>query len=111
MKTIILNEKQMSSIIKQIIKEESVYMGDKEDIIKKWLDNHFKQMEMDIVGDNGLPTKQKVVSTLDTNKQLTKNIIDLNKLFFILQTQFKNILSDKKERDEFLWVTLNKWYK
>ena len=111
MKTIILNEKQMSSIIKQIIKEESVYMGDKEDIIKKWLDNHFKQMEMDIVGDNGLPTKQKVVSTLDTNKQLTKNIIDLNKLFFILQTQFKNILSNKKERDEFLWVTLNKWYK
>ena len=111
MKTIILNENQISSLIKEILKEESIYMGDKENIVKQWLDNHFKQMEMDIVGENGLPTKQKVVSILDTNKQLTKNIIDLKKLFFIIQTQFKNILSDKKERDEFLWKTLNKWYK
>ena len=111
MKTIILNENQMSFIIKQILKEEHVYMGDKEEVVKKWLDGHFKQMEMDIVGQNGLPIKQKVVSILDTNKQITKNIIDLKKLFFIIQTQFKNILSDKKERDEFLWQTLNKWYK
>ncbi len=111
MKTIILNEKQMSSMLTHILKEESVYMGDKEDIVKTWLNNHYKQMEMDTIGENGLPIKQKVVSTLDTNKQLTKNIIDLKKLFFILQANFKNILTDKKERDNFLWITLNKWYK
>ena len=110
MKTIILNEKQISLFLNKL-HEETVYMGNKEQIVNDYLNANFKAMEMDKMDDNGLPNKEKVVSILDTKKQITKNIITLKQLFYRIQERFKNILSDKKERDIFLWNTLNKWYK
>ena len=85
-------------------------MGDKEDIVKKWLDDHFKAMENETSDEMGLPKIEKIVSILDSKKQITQKLISLERVYFMLQTQFKNILQDKKERDEFLWSTLKKWY-
>lgn len=111
MKKIIISEDAEKRLFQKLIKEELTYMGDKEDIVMKWLDNHFKAMENETSDDMGLPKVEKIVSILDSKKQITKKLISLEKAYFMLQANFKNILQDKKERDEFLWKTLNKWYK
>lgn len=111
MKKIIISEDAEKLLLQKLINEELTYMGDKEDIVIQWLNNHFKAMEQETFGENGLPKVEKVVSVLDSKKQLTTKLMTLEKVFFILQSQFKKILQDKQERDNFLWNTLNKWYK
>lgn len=111
MKTIKITEHQEQTIIKSLINEELSYLGDKEEIVIKWLNNYFKPMENETFDDMGLPKVDKIVSVLDSKKQISKKLISLEKLFYILQTQFKNILQDKKDRDLFLWDTIKKWYK
>jgi hypothetical protein len=110
MKKIIINERGEAALFKHLLNEEVTYLGDKEDVVTKWLNNHFKAMENETLDNMGLPQNNKVVSILNSQKQITTNIITLEKAFYILQAQFKNILHDKKERDTFLWNTLNKWY-
>jgi hypothetical protein len=110
MKKIIISEKAEQLLYNMILKEEKTYLGDKENIVRQWLNDHFKPMENETYDDMGLPKIEKIVSILDTKKQITQKLITLERVFFMLQTQFKKILNDKKDRDEFLWETLNKWY-
>lgn len=110
MKKIIISEQGEQHLLNILLKEELTYMGDKEDIVKKWLDDHFKAMENETSDEMGLPKVEKIVSILDSKKQITQKLISLERVYFMLQTQFKNILQDKRERDEFLWSTLKKWY-
>ena len=110
MKKIIISEQGEQHLLNVLLKEELTYMGDKEDIVKKWLDDHFKAMENETSDEMGLPKVEKIVSILDSKKQITQKLISLERVYFMLQTQFKNILQDKKERDEFLWSTLKKSY-
>jgi calcineurin-like phosphoesterase len=85
---------------------------DKEKIIENY--NYYKessQITICVVKSNGYGiTIDKIVSILDTKKQLTKKFISIERVYYILQTQFKNILQDKKDRNQFLWDTLKKWY-
>lgn len=111
MKKIIISEEAEHMLMQTIMNEEITYMGDKEDVIIKWLDDHFKAMENETSDELGLPKVDKIIGILDTKKQKITNLIPFERAYFILQAQFKNILQDKKERDEFLWKTLNKWYK
>ena len=110
MKKIIISEKQEKYLYNSLVNEEVSYLGDKEEVVIKWLDDHFKAMENEISDDMGLPKIEKVVSILDTNKQLTKKLIPIERVYYMMQTQFKNILHDKKDRNQFLWDTLKKWY-
>ncbi len=111
MKKIIISEEAEHMLMQTIMNEEITYMGDKEDVIIKWLDDHFKAMENETSDELGLPKVDKIIGILDTKKQKITSLIPFERAYFILQAQFKNILQDKKERDEFLWKTLNKWYK
>lgn len=110
-KKIIISETLEKQLLKKLIFEELTYMGDKEKIVLDWLNNHFKAMENETYDDMGLPKIEKIISILDSKKQITQKLISMDKAFFILQTKFKTILQDKKDRDIFLWQTLNKWYK
>ena len=110
MKKIIISEQAEHMLRNVLLNEELTYMGDKEDIVKQWLDDHFKAMENETSDEMGLPKVEKIVSILDSKKQITAKLISLERVYFMLQTQFKNILQDKKERNEFLWSTLKKWY-
>ena len=110
MKKIIISEKHEIFLYQSLVNEETSYLGDKEDVVIKWLNDHFKAMENEVNDEMGLPKIDKVVSILDTNKQLTKNIIPIERVYYMMQAQFKNILHDKKDRNQFLWDTLKKWY-
>lgn len=110
MKKIIISEKQEKKLYNSLLNEETTYLGDKEELVIKWLNDHFKAMENETSDEMGLPKIDKIVSILDTKKQLTKKFIPIERVYYILQTQFKNILQDKKDRNQFLWDTLKKWY-
>jgi hypothetical protein len=111
MKKIIISERLERLLFQTILNEEIAYMGDKEDIVVKWLDEHFKPMENETSDDMGLPKVEKIVGILDSKKEKIIKLISLERVYFMLQTKFQRILQDTKERDEFLWKTLNKWYK
>lgn len=106
---IIINERQELLLHKLMINEEARYLGDKEEIILKWLKNNFKLMDLYDKDEFGLPKKRICVSILDQNKQITDNIISLEKLFFILQEKYKKILSNINDRDNLIKSTLKKW--
>ncbi len=110
-KIIILSEKQERDLFENIINEEIAYLGDKEDLVLKWLNKHFKTVDMETTDNLTLPTTKKVVSVLDAYGQISNNIKTLEDVFFIMQTKFKKILSDKKDRDDFLRSVLKKWSK
>jgi hypothetical protein len=110
MRKIIISEKAERKLFESLINEEVGYLGDKERAVLDWLNKHYKALEIDKNDATSIPVKGRAVSVLDTNGQITKRIITMEDAFFILQSNFKKILSDKKERDQFLWDTLNKWY-
>lgn len=111
MKKIIISEKSERMLFSHLINEEITYMGDKEDVVMKWLNDYFIPTEHETEDEMGMPKINKTVSMLNSKKQITKKIISLERVFYMMQTKFKNILQDKKERDDFLWTTINKWYK
>lgn len=111
MKKIIISEKSEQMLLNYLLNEEVTYLGDKEDIIIKWLNERYLPMETETPNDMGDPQINKVVSVLDSKRQPTQKIISLKMVYFRLQAEFSKILQDKKERDNFLWQTLNKWYK
>lgn len=110
MKTIILSETQEKKIVTQFLREEMINMGNKEELVQDWLTQHFKPIEVQSTNELSLPQITKAVSVLDTYGQMTKQFKSLEDVFYIAQTRFKNILSDKTERDNFLKDTINKWY-
>ena len=60
-------------------------------------------------GEDGKPQVKQVVAWLDDYKQIVKTLTEVQ-LFYIIQDQFKKIISDKKERDKFLIQVLKDWY-
>jgi hypothetical protein len=108
MRKIIINEKIESKILQYLINEE-VNLSDKVLLVKKYLDDNFARADNSTIGLDGFPRTEKVVAWLDDYKQLIKNITDVQ-LFYVIQEKFKNIISDKKERDNFLKQVIKDWY-
>ena len=52
---------------------------------------------------------KKLLMIGDEYKQIVKTLTEVQ-LFYIIQDQFKKILSDKKERDKFIIQVLKDWY-
>lgn len=100
---IILNENKIHLI------EEIVYLGEKEKVVLDWLNKHFKIITTQDTDELSLPKLKKSICVLDAYGQPTERLKKIDDVFYILQTNFKKILSDKKDRDKFLINTLRKW--
>ena len=101
MKTIILSENGFNKISNAIIEES---YSDKVELVKKYLDDNFmiKTFEKDgeFVG-----IFVKLSNHLPTEKSYWKqDVLD------ILDKEFNNTVTDKKERDGFLIQLLDDWY-
>ena len=83
--------------------------GDKVKSIKDYLDKNFARAAATMFGEDGKPQIKQVVAWLDDYKQIVKTLTEVQ-LFYIIQDQFKKIISDKKERDKFLIQVLKDWY-
>lgn len=109
MKKIIINENKIPILVKSFLAEETVYLGDKKEMVVKWLQSHFQPIDVQKQNSLALPSKTRALIVLDANGQVTEQIKSIEDVFYILQTNFKKILSDRKERDRFLWETLVQW--
>ena len=101
MKTIILSENGFNKINNAIIEESYIY---KVELVKKYLDNNFMRATFDKDGEN-VGIFVKLINHLPTEKSYWKqDVLD------ILDKEFNNIVTDKKERGGFLSQLLDDWY-
>ena len=101
MKTIILSENGFNRINNAIIEES---YSDKVELIKKYLDNNFMRATFEKDGEN-VGIFVKLSNHLPTEKSYWKqDVLD------ILDKEFNNTITDKKERDGFLNQLLDDWY-
>lgn len=113
MKKIIISKNKEKVLFEHIINEDAQFMGNKEDLVKSFLNNYFKQGDVEHENGFGVFTndsKDKVVVKLDSLKQPTDKTLSYEDLHDLLVYRFKNILTDKEERDKFLWDVLDSWY-
>lgn len=108
MKKVIITEEANRNLIKRILREADY--SAKVDIVKKFLDKNFARGAYSKKNDDGTLQDSDIVVQLDSRHQPTKTILTDVQLFYIVQNKFKNILSDKKERDGFLKRVIKDWY-
>ena len=109
MKKIIINESVERKLFEALINESLGY-SNKVAIIKNYLDSNFIKADVEQLNKDGDLEKTKLVIMLDSQKQPTEHRLTLEQLYYKLQYKFQNILSDKKERNIFIWNTINDWY-
>lgn len=101
MKTFILSENGLNKINKEIIKES---YSDKVEMVKKYLNGNFMRATFEKDGEN-VGIFVKLSNGLPTEKSYWKqDVLD------ILDRDFNNLITDKKERDGFLNQVLDDWY-
>jgi hypothetical protein len=110
MKKIIISEEKEHLLYEEAMLEEMFGgWGDKVKSIKDYLDKNFARAAATIFGEDGKPQIKQVVAWLDEYKQVVKTLTEVQ-LFYIIQDQFKKILSNKEERDKFIIQVLKDWY-
>lgn len=109
MKNIILTENKIHTLLKAMVKESYGSWSEKVELVKNYLDRHFARAKATIMDKNGRPSFQEVVAWLDDNKQVVKTLTDVQ-LFYVIQDEFKDIIADKQERDDFLKQVIKNWY-
>ena len=101
MKKIILSENGYKTINKAILQES---YGDKVELVKKYLNSNFMRATFEKDGEN-VGIFVKLSNGLPTEKSYWKqDVLD------ILDKEFNNLVTDKKERDGFLSQLLDDWY-
>ena len=106
---IIINNNQENILKHQVIKEMYGGLSDKVGVVKDYLDKNFARATSTVMDKNGRPQISGVVVWLDDYKQAVKTLTDVQ-LFYIIQDEFKNIISDKEARDNFLKQIIKDWY-
>jgi hypothetical protein len=101
MKKIKLSENGYNIINKRIIEES---YSDKVELVKNYLNNNFMRATFEKDGEN-VGIFVKLSNHLPTEKSYWKqDILD------ILDKEFNDLISDKKERDGLLNQIVNDWY-
>ena len=110
MKKIIISEEKEHLLYEEAMLEEMFGgWGDKVKSIKDYLDKNFARAAATIFGEDGKPQVKQGVAWLDEYRQVVKTLTEVQ-LFYIIQDQFKKILSNKEERDKFIIQVLKDWY-
>lgn|SRR5574344_772199 len=111
MRIITINENKENMLIKHIIKEEieNVGWGNKVLTVKKYLDKNFVRTSSSVIGNDGQLGKDETVAWVDDKGKVLKILSD-KEVFYMLQEKYKNILSNKDERDKFLKQIIKDWY-
>lgn len=109
MKTIIINEKTEKKLFEMLMNEGFGYSG-KVAIIKKYLDTHFIKADIEQLNNEGDMEKQPIVIMLDSKMQPTEHRMTLEQLYYKIQYKYQNIISNKEERNKFIWNTINDWF-
>lgn len=119
MKKLIITEEQvhaLSNIIRQNNQEKlpekaGPYVVNPENVllVKKYLDTNFKKGHIENIGPDGFPAKVNIVGMMSSNGDILQNLGEMQ-LEDLLIEKFKNMFTDKTERQKFLHQVLQDWF-
>ena len=107
MKTLILNENKLNTLKDNIIEESSC---DKVLQVKKFLVGNFLRGTIEKAGDDGTMKSTGIFIQLNDKHMPTQSRLAADGVFDMIQDKFKNILSDKTQRNKFLIRLIKDWY-
>lgn len=121
-KTVILTEGQFKKICEEIAGSEILKPEDKNCVpvrypvnpekvllVKGFLDKTFQPGMMDCVGDDGMPSQQRIVKMLSLNGEVLK-LMYIQDAIDLLIEKYKNMFLNHDERNRFLNQVFNDWY-
>ena len=109
MKKIIISESMEQKLFQYLI-NEAIAEGEKRLEVVKYLDDNFKRADKTILNKDGEQESSKLVVWLDNTTKQPFKTLTLENLYFMVQKKFQNIFGDKKQRNQFIWDTVNAWY-
>ena len=119
MKKLIITEEQvhaLSNVIGQNKPEKmpekaGPYIVNPENVllVKKYLDTNFKKGNIENIGPDGFPAKVRIAGMLSSNGEILQNLGEMQ-LEDLLIEKFKNMFSNKDERQKFLHQVLQDWF-
>jgi hypothetical protein len=109
MKTIIITENGEKMLIEYLL-NENYDITDKVSLVVKYLDSNFFKADKDVLDKNYNITSKALVIVKDSKGQPSKTLLTLEQLFQKIQYQYQNIITNKEERDKFLWQLINDWF-
>ena len=107
-KTVIINEKTAKELRKRMLNEQFHPERTKVLAVKEFLDSMFTRGVSDDIVD-GYPAKIKSAQLMSTNGDILK-IMSMAELLLMLDDKFNHMISDKKDRREFLKAVIRDWY-
>lgn len=102
-KSIYITESQLDTL-----KEAWFVESEKVRVVKEYLDKNFMKGSHPIMGEDGEPMVIGIVALIIPGGE-PKPMTD-KQLFYYLQNHFKNLYSDKKQRDALLKLIIKQWY-
>lgn len=78
-------------------------------IVKNFLDKNFTKGNLEGIGNNGMPSKTRIVSTFASNGEALKSLYDEDLLDLLIH-RYKDMFLDKEERYCFLKQVMNDWF-
>ena len=109
MKTIILDEDKKNILVSKLIEESIGYTGKVKQVLS-YLNKNFIKGSRAIKNSKGKICPQKVAIRIDYNRQSTNELITIENVYYEIQEEFKNIITNKKMRNNFLWQLVNDWF-
>ena len=104
-----ITEEQEKLLIKMLKEDSPLLFNAKVDRVKDYINKHFARANQAITGEDGKPTVQKIVTWMDEFNQAVKPMTDAQ-MFYHLQDEFKDLWSDKNERDKNIKQIMIDWY-
>ena len=127
-KNIFITEEQFNEISKLSIGKKKIYISesqekelmrliferyfvepDKVKIVKNFLDSNFERGGNPVLGDDGYPSVKPILGLKIPGSGEQKPMTP-SQVFYMLQDKFKDMYSDRKQRDSFLKQVLIDWY-
>lgn len=119
MKKLIITEEQayaLSNVIGQnnqseLPEKSGPYIVNPENVllVKKYLDSTFKKGQIENLGPDGFPAKVRIAGMMTSNGDIIQNLGEMQ-LEDLLIEKFKNMFSNKDERQKFLHQVLEDWF-
>lgn len=107
MKQVIINNRGKLIFENELIKEN---YADKVSLVTKFLDGNFMRAKLEKTNDKGVNTGIGVFVQLDSNHMPTKKSLKIQDLLDILETNFRDIISDDESKKKFLKQVAKDWY-
>lgn len=105
---ILFSESVLERILKENSEDKFYPETGKVLAVKKYLDKAFIRTTVSDIDNNGYPVQRRMAGMLGNNGEVV-NTLSPKQLFYLIQDRFKNIYSNKEQRDRLLRQVVKDW--